>query len=169
MSLSTEQLHSVLLDSLGESVVWNSDTAEKPLQVDLRLPHPPRLQAYVYNLVEGAAISRPREYKISIRVPGQKVGDYGSFANVPDRFNLLIGYRADLDVFVLWDVSLHPQFKAGGNIQVSSKSVLEAAASGLARHFRQLRSVGKTEIVFICQRSTLLETLRLRIFHTGGE
>lgn len=169
MSLPTDELHGTFLGPLERSVAWHSDLPEKPLLLDLEPPLPPRLQAYVYNLVEGSGISRRREYKVSLRVPGQRTGEYGALKNDPDRFNLLVGYRHDLDVFVFWDAALHPRFKAGGNIQVANDAVLEAAATGQARQYRQLRSVGQTELVLICQSSTLSETLRLRILHTGGE
>lgn len=169
MSLPTDQLHRVFLDSLNGSVVWHSIEEEKPLLVDLAPPLPPRIQVYLYNLVEGAGISRRREYKISVRVPGQKTGEYGSFENRSDRFNLLVGYRRDLDVFVLWDAALHPRFKAGGNIQVASEPVLTAAATGEATQRRRLRSVDRTELVLICQGATLAGTLPRRVVHTGGE
>lgn len=168
MSLVTEELHGRFLAPLGEYLSWHSDPAEKPLLVDLNPPHPPRLQVYAYNLVEGAGISRRREYKVSLRVPSQRSGEYGSFEQLSDRINLLVGYREDLDVFVFWDAALHPRFKAGGNIQVATTAVLHAAAIGNAKQYRDLRSVGKTELVLICQSATLLETLRSRVLNTGG-
>ena len=91
--------------------------------------------------------SRPGEFKAVLRVPGQVVGEYGTFDHSANRLALLAAYRDDLDVFVLWDASLHQRFKHGGNMQVKADAVQTAAAAGWAEQHRPLRS-GVTEIVF---------------------
>ena len=53
-----------------------------------------------------------------LRVPGQVVGEYGAFDHSGGRIAVLAAYRNDLDVFVLWDASIHERFKHGGNMQV---------------------------------------------------
>ena len=63
----------------------------------------------------------------------------------------------DLDVFVLWDASVHERFKHGGNMQVKDTLVAQAAATGRAEQRRRLRS-GITEIVFACRSSCLPRT-----------
>src|SRR5262249_13494890 len=146
----TAELHGAFLRPLGTSVIWHSQLGEKPLSLDLALPRPPRLRLYMYSLVGGAGERSRREYKVVLRVPGQRVGQYDSFDHSGGRVALVVGYRADLDVFVFWDASLHPRFKNGGNIQVRDVTVHTAAATGRAQQLRSLSS-GMTEVVIACQ------------------
>jgi hypothetical protein len=162
----TTDLHRALLRALGTAVISHGEIATKPLSVDLALPLPPRLRIYLYTLVVGGT-NRPGEYKIVVRVPGQAVGAYDSFDHSGDRLALLVGYRADLDVFVLWDATLHPRFKNGGNVQVRDVTVSTAAASGRAEQIRPLSS-GITEVVIACQSSSLARAIDDRVAWTGG-
>ena len=167
MSTSTEQIHSAFLRPFTDSVVRHSGLNDKPLMVDLRPPRPPRLRVYAYNLVGGAGTRRPTEYKAVLRVRRQPVGEYGSFDYSDGRMVLLVGFRADLDVFVLWDAGMHSRFKNGGNIQVRDRTVLKAAAVGRAEQVRSL-SGGRRELVIACQSSSLLKAVDDRIAATGG-
>src|SRR5262249_42811364 len=166
MTVVTDKLHEAILGSLGNAVVFKSDIKVKPLCLDLQLPLPPRLRIYMYSLVSGGP-KRGREFKVVVRVPGQPVGHYDSFDHSGNRIALLVGYRADLDVFVLWDASLHPRFKNGGNIQVRDTTVHAAAASGRAEQRRPL-STRTTEVVIACQSWNLAEAIDDRVSWTGG-
>ena len=167
MTSITEHLHNAFLQPLGDAVLRHSATIEKPLSVDLALPNPPRLRVYMYTLVGGVGTVRPNEYKAVLRVPRQAVGAYDSFDHSDGRLALLVGYRADLDVFVLWDASLHPRFKNGGNIQVRDTTVHAAASSGRAEQKRPL-STKITEVVIACQSWSLLQAIDDRVAWTGG-
>lgn len=167
MSASTEELHRAFLGPFGVDVTSHSAIGQKPLDVDLTPPRPPRLRVYLYNLVGGAGTIRPTEYKAVLRVPKQPVGQYGAFDFAGGRMVIVAGYRADLDVFVLWDASMHHRFKNGGNIQVRDTTVLGAAATGNATQVRRL-SGGRSEIVIACQSATLIEGVDDRIAATGG-
>ena len=107
----TKDLHKAFLRPLEDATIYHSSIEEKPLCVDLVLPNPPRLRVYMYTLVGGVGTVRPNEYKAVLRVPGQAVGAYDSFDHSDGRLALLVGYREDLDVFVLWDASLHPRLR----------------------------------------------------------
>ncbi len=167
MSRITTGLHAALLRSLGGAVVEHSEISAKPLELDLALPSPPRMRVYMYTLVGGVGTKRPKEYKSVLRVPGQPVGSYDSFDHSGGRIVLLVGYRADLDVFVLWDASLHARFKNGGNIQVHSDTVLRASSIGRAEQHRNLSS-GSIELVIACQSWNLSTTIDARVASTGG-
>jgi hypothetical protein len=167
MTAVTENLHRAFLRPLRQAVLSHSDLREKPLCVDLALPHPPRLRVYMYSLVGGVGTVRPNEYKAVLRVPGQAVGAYGSFDHSDGRFVVVAGYREDLDVFIFWDASLHARFKNGGNIQVRDVTVHTAAATGRAEQRRRLPS-GIIELVIACQSSTLVWALDERVASTGG-
>jgi hypothetical protein len=167
MTARTRLLQETLLKALGDSVASHSEIAHKPLLVDLRPPEALRLRIYMYSLVGGVGERARREYKVVLRVPAQSIGAYGAFDQSDDRFTTVIGYDVDLDVFVLWDASLHPRFKNGGNLQVRDEVVRAAAASGVAEAVRTLSS-GAREVVFACQTPALRSALHARIASTGG-
>ena len=166
MSEITVRLHRAFLDALDGHVLAHGDLNTKPLDLDLTLPLPQRLRFYLYSLVVGGK-SRPREFKAVLRVPGQVVGEYGTFDHSGDRLAVVAAYRNDLDVFVLWDASIHERFKHGGNMQVKDTVVAQAAATGWAEQRRALRS-GITEIVFACRSSSLPHAIADRVTWTGG-
>lgn len=167
LSLSTPDLHLTFLECFGGAARAVNDLSEKPLLVDLPLPLPPRLRLYMYNLVGGVGTKRDFEYKAVLRLRGHPVGEYRSFDHSGGRLALVVAYHADLDVFVMWDASLHPRFKNGGNIQVRTDTVMAAAASGYAEQKRRLSS-GLVEIVMACTSSELELTLIRRIEQMGG-
>lgn len=166
MSALTARIHRAFLDGLADHVLAHGDLNTKPLDLDLALPLPPYLRLYLYSLVVGGR-SRRGEFKAVLRVPGQSVGEYGTFDHSGGRLAVLAAYREDLDVFVLWDTSIHERFKHGGNIQVKDAVVAEAAATGWAEQRRPLRS-GVTEVVFACRSSTLPRAIADRVTWTGG-
>ena len=166
MSALTARLHRAFLDGLNGHVLAHGDLNTKPLDLDLALPLPPHLRLYLYSLVVGGK-SRRGEFKAVLRVPGQIVGEYGTFDHSGGRLAVLAAYRDDLDVFVLWDASIHERFKHGGNMQVKDTVVAQAAATGWAEQRRPLRS-GITEIVFACRSSSLPRAIADRVKWTGG-
>jgi len=166
VSAISVRLHRAFLDALNGHVLVHSDLNTKPLELDLALPLPQHLRLYLYSLVVGGK-SRPDEFKAVLRVPGQIVGEYGTFDHSGGRLAVLAAYRDDLDVFVLWDASIHERFKHGGNMQVKYTVVAQAAATGWAEQRRPLRS-GITEIVFACRSSFLPRAIANRVTWTGG-
>lgn len=166
MSAVTAGLHEAFLAALAGRVVTHTDLDRKPLCVDLALPLPPRLRIYMYSLVEGGP-GRPFEYKVIVRVPGQEAGKYGSFDHSGNRLAVLMAYRADLDVFVLWDASLHARVMYAGNVQVREEVVHRAAACGRDDQDRRLAS-GVIERIIACQSRTLGQALADRVGWTGG-
>lgn len=166
MSAVTVQLHRAFLDALDGHVIAHGNLDTKPIEVDLALPLPQHLRLYLYSLVVGGK-SRPGEFKAVLRVPGQVVGEYGTFDHSGDRLAVLAAYRDDLDVFVLWDASLHERFKHGGNMQVRDTIVAQAAATGWAEQRRPLRS-GIIEVVFACRSGSLPRAIADRNTWTGG-
>lgn len=168
MGAITSQLHEAFLLPLKGCLVGHGSLAEKPLTIDLALPYPPRLRVYMYSLVGGVGEKSRREYKIVLRVRKQKDGEVKSFDYSYGRMVLVVGYRADLDVFVLWDPSLHSKFTAGVNLQVKDVTVHSAAATGRADQLRTLAN-GAKEIVIACQTSGLLNAIHDRIVWTGED
>jgi hypothetical protein len=163
----TGDLHLAFLNALAGQVLGYGEIEAKPIEVDLAPPLPPALRVYMYSLVDGG-VQRPNEYKAVLRVAGQRVGEYASFEHSDGRLTILVAYRTDLNVFVMWDASLHARFKNGGNIQVRDGVVHEAAAVGWAVQQRKLSS-GVSETVIACRPSELGRALSARVGSTGGE
>lgn len=162
----TARLHCAFVDALDGHVLTHGDLYTKPLEMNLALPLPQYVRVYLYSLVVGGK-SRPGEFKAVLRVPGQLVGEYGTFDHSGGRLALLVAYHSDLDVFVLWDASIHERFKHGGNTQVRDTVVARAAATGWAEQRRPLRS-GVTELVFACRSGSLTRAITERVAWTGG-
>lgn len=152
MSVATTELHKRLLRALEPARAYNS-LQEKPLLVDLQ--GAPRLRVYAYNLV-GPSVRRPGDYKINLRLRGQPVGQYATFDTSGDRRVCVVGYRDDLDLFVLWIGGEHRRFKNGGNVQVSVDTIEKAAAGGYAEQWRRMES-GESELVVACRPSLFRE------------
>jgi hypothetical protein len=168
MTAVTVEIQTRFIGALGHRVLAHGDLGAKPLDLDLAPPLPTRVRLYMFSLVDGGA-TRPFEYKAVVRAPRQKVGEYASFEHGGHRLAVLCAYRDDLDVFVLWDASLHPQFKHGGNIQVSKEVVVHAAAAGWAEQKRRLRLARAIETVYACQPRYLERALRDGMLTAGGE
>jgi hypothetical protein len=161
--LEVPDLHRAFLAPLGDAVLWTSDLRKKPLDVDLALPLPPRLRVYAYNLVNADGRKRRNEHKIVVRVPGLRTGERGSFDFTGDRLVILCGYSAELDVFVLWDASLHPTFVKAMNIQVRSETVFNALMGDIVQQQRNIKTMGATETVLATLPAGLPRCLQQRI------
>lgn len=136
--LSVEHLHRTFLEALNSAVISHSDVETKPLEVDLRSPLPPKLRVYIYNATYPPGGRTMGEHKIQLIVPGQPRGARGNFDISGGRIPLLVGYRSDLRVFMLWDAELYVDFSYSRNVQVMPETVYEAFARGIGRQKRHL-------------------------------
>lgn len=166
MSATTQNVHQALLEALGAKVRGHSNLTDKPLLLDLAPPLPGSLRVYAYNLVSGKGTKRSSEYKVVLRVPGQRSGEYGSFLHTGERVVLVVGVGQDLNVFVLWDASLHARFMYAGNLQVHADTVRSAAVRGVSVQQRRLQR-GVREAVIACRGRALARAIELRVLHTG--
>lgn len=94
------------------------------------------------------------EHKIQLIVPGQARSERGNFDSSGGRIPLLVGYRPDIKVFVLWDADLYPDFAYSSNVQVLPETVYQAFAQGFSTQVRKLGS-GQDEIVIAASASRL--------------
>jgi hypothetical protein len=136
--LSVEDLHQTFLNALNEAISWHSNIANKPLEVDLKIPLPPKLRVYMYNATYPPGGRTMGEHKIQLIVPGQDRGARGNFDSSDGRIPLLVGYRADLQIFMLWDADLYVDFAYSRNVQVKPETVYEAFAKGIGKQKRNL-------------------------------
>jgi hypothetical protein len=78
------------------------------------------------------------EHKIQLIVPGQARGARSNFDISGGRIPLLVGYRPDLRIFMIWDAELYVDFSYSRNVQVMPETVYEAFAQGIGRQTRNL-------------------------------
>ncbi len=156
--LSVEDLHKALLTALGDSVFGHSDTTIKPLQIDLNYPLPPKLRVYIYNATYPPGGRTMGEHKIQLIVPGQDRGARGNFDSSGGRIPLLMGYRPDLRIFMLWDAELYVDFSYSRNVQIMPETVYEAFARGIGKQKRKLWN-HQDEIVFAADEPHLKEAI----------
>src|SRR5437868_8593006 len=152
--LSVEELHRIFLEALPDAVLLHSHPQTKPLEVDLKSPLPPKLRVYMYNATYPPGGRTMGEHKIQLIVPGQERGARSNFDSAGGRIPLLVGYRPDLRIFMLWDAELYVDFAYSRNVQVMPETVYEAFARGLARQRRHLWSQA-AEIVITADASHL--------------
>jgi hypothetical protein len=152
--LSNECLHRHFLDTLGGAVVSHGDIKEKPLEIDLKSPLPPKIRLYMYNATYPPGGRTMGEHKIQLIVPGMDKCGRGNFDSSGGRIPLLAGYRPDLELFILWDADLYVDFAYSRNVQVKPETVYEGFAQGIARQVRKLW-MGEREIVIVADRRHL--------------
>lgn len=159
--LTTDELNRAFLNALGDAVTSSGDLADKPFEINLRSPFPPKIRVYIYNATYPPGGRGMGEHKIQLIVPGQARGERGNFDSSGGRIPLLVGYRPDIRVFVLWDADLYPDFAYSRNVQVLPETVYQGFAQGLSTQVRRLGS-GQDEIVIAAAASRLGEALLRR-------
>ena len=136
--LTVEELHRTFLGALNGSVIWHSDIQTKPLEVDLKCPLPPMLRVYMYNATYPPGGRTIGEHKVQLIVPGQARVARGNFDISGGRISILVGYRPELQIFMLWDADLYVDFAYSRNVQVMPETVYEAFAQGIGKQERHL-------------------------------
>jgi hypothetical protein len=156
--LPVPRLHQTFLEALDSAVISHSDVENKPLEVDLKGPLPPKLRVYIYNATYPPGGRTMGEHKIQLIVPGQARGERANFDSSGGRIPTLVGYRRDLGIFMLWDAELYVDFAYSRNVQVMPETVYEAFAQGIGRQKRNLWT-GDREIVITADASHLAQAL----------
>jgi hypothetical protein len=158
--LSPESLHGAFVKALGDSVAGHGDLCSKPFEVDLHPPLPRLLRVYLYNATHPPGGRTMGEHKIQLIAPGHRKGQLGSFDFSDDRFVVLAGYQAEMDVFILWDAGLYQAFPHSRNVQVRAETIYRAFAGEIGQQARRLR--GAKEMVLSAPAGRLGEALALR-------
>ncbi len=167
LRLTTSQLNTQLLQALGSLVTSHSGEASKPLEVDLRQPLPFRLRIYIYNATFPPGGRTLGERKIQLIVPGQVKGERADFDFSDGRIVMLMGYEADLDVFVLWDAGTYRNFPHSMNVQVAPSTVFSAFAGNLVLQRRHRRTPSRVlETVVAAPSTKIMEAITSRITHS---
>jgi len=160
--LDQENLHRRFVSALKNEVIWHSDLDTKPLEMDLKPPLPHRIRLYLFNATHPPGGRTLGEHKIQLIVPGQRRGERASFDETGGRIVILAGYQPDVDVFILWDAGLYPEFSYSRNVQVKAETVYAAIAGKIGRQQRRIRQQG-IEIVLTARPNRMKEALMLRM------
>jgi len=164
--LSAAELNTRFIAALGDNVERADPVASQVLTVELEPPLPPALRVYLFNSTNPSGGRSTPEHKIQLMVPGQLRDARGNFDASGGRAVIMAGYVDDLDVFILWDASLHHDFAFSKNAQVRTETVMAAVdGSAIATQERQL-NLG-TETVIVAPSALLADAIALR-FPAGG-
>jgi hypothetical protein len=163
--LTVRELHDTFtaaLSAAADTGANSANTASKPLDLTCGPPLPRHLRVYLFNATDHPSERKPGDYRIQMRLPGQRAGERGRL-DVPARGLLLLaGYVNEFDVFVLWDASAHEQFPFSKGVQVGASTVHQAAITGLMEQERRIRSAGRQEVVVAARRDQLVAAIQRR-------
>ena len=122
-------------------------------------PFPLKLRVYLFTCSNPPGGRSPDEYKFNLNVPGQ-VGR-GNFDTSDNAFIILAGYLADedpeMDVWILWDASMHKNFAMNSNVQTKAELINNA-------RFEKVATLEKNngEIVVAARSKYLSEAIKVR-------
>jgi hypothetical protein len=117
---------------------------------------------YLFNATDHPSERKSGDYRIQLRLPGQKAGDRGRLAVATGGLLVLAGYVTEFKVFVLWDAQAHEEFPYSKGVQVGASTVHQAAIRGLVEQERKIRSAGRTEVVLAARADHLLAAVQRR-------
>jgi hypothetical protein len=164
-TLEQDELHCKFLWGFDGEVAWCDDLSTKPFDVDFKAdrmpPLPPKVRLYIYNATHPPGGRTDGEHKIQLIVPGQGRGERASFAHAEGCVTLLIGYEPELEVFILWDAGMYPDFSYSRNVQVRAETVYTAFAGDIGLQRRHIRGQG-VETVVTARAPRLREALIMR-------
>lgn len=163
-SLDKSELHSLVLESIGNDVIQNSGIdSGPPFEVHLEEGEISRCRFYMFTLTATGSKHRSEdEYRIDLRLPNHEGGDVSPAA--PDRsgdFLILIGgYNPEREVFAFWDDSLYDAYSWVRHLQVKQRTLDEAEAKGVGLQHRNGGLGGET--VIAARRESLRRAIRMR-------
>ena len=165
MRLTVPQLHSTFTAALSAAVAAGSDGADpgsKPLDLICGPPLPRQLRVYLFNATDHPSERKPGDYRIQMRLPGQRAGERGRLVVPTSGLLLLAGFVSEFRVFVLWDASAHEEFPYSKGVQVGASTVHQAAITGLMEQQRNIRSAGRREVVVAARHDRLVAAIQRR-------
>ena len=165
MKLSPKKLHEKFIELLGDDVIQWSDVSKKPLELDLKLPLPPKVRLYIFNMTDPPGGRTLGEMKIQIILPGQQRGTRADFDNSAGRIVFLAGYNTSTDVFVLWDAGMYHNISYSRNVQAYTEAINKAISGEIAEHKRKLWDDG-WEVSLAVRSDKLKEGIQKRVRRT---
>lgn len=162
-TLRKSELHSLVLECIGEDVVSNSGVDSKPpFDVVLENHRPSQCRFFMSTLTSTGSEERSEdEYRIIVRLPNHEGGDVPSASPDPSEFfTLLGGYNPEREVFAFWDNDLYSSYTWARHLQVKEGTLDEADEKGVSFQHRNGGSGGET--VIVAKKSSLRRAIRMR-------
>lgn len=162
--LSVTELHAAFVAALGGAAAsaGAAGAGGKPLDLECASPLPRQLRVYLFNATEHPSERRSGDYRIQLRLPGQRSGHRGSLETPTGGLLLLAGYVREFNVFVLWDARAHEDFPYSKGVQVGATTVHHAAIRGMMEQQRRIRSAGRDETVIASRFDHLVLAIQRR-------
>lgn len=162
--LTKEELHTILLNSLGEHVISHSSIHEIPFMVELAPPCAWRVKIYLYNCTNPPGARQAGEYKIQIILPGQKPKEQGHIETEDGVITLLMGFASVTDsrddgIFVIWELRKHRDPAYSANVQVSLKTLLRAYSEPMFA----MKKRGNGEWIVVSRPQQIYEAIQKRV------
>ena len=160
---SKEELNGLIIEDLGDRVVWNSGINSKTLLLDLEMPKR-KLRIYVFNCTCPPGGRALDEYKIQMIIEGQSRGERGHINTDDGRIPLIMGYACPFDddkdgVYIIWDTSFHMEFAYSANLQCYLDPMLQALSEEVVTCYKK----GNREQIVVARREYLTKAIERRI------
>jgi hypothetical protein len=155
--LSKSNLHEEFLGALQCSTIAHSDPVNVPLEIDFEPPLPSKVRLYIFNMTNPPTDRPSDEYRAHLKLPNQSREDLASFDYSDGRVELLVGYSAKSEIFVLWDAGLYNDFVYTKVVQVKGKTIFRAIAGEIAEQKRNLQT--GTEVAIACNSRNLKDAV----------
>lgn len=160
---SKEELNGLIIEDLGDRVVWNSGINSKTLLLDLEMPKR-KLRIYVFNCTCPPGGRALDEYKIQMIIEGQSRGERGHINTDNGRIPLIMGYACPFDddkdgVYIIWDTSFHMEFAYSANLQCYLDPMLQALSEDVVTCYKK----GNREQIVVARREHLTKAIERRI------
>ena len=160
---SKEELNGLIIEDLGDRIVWNSGINSKTLLLDLEMPKR-KLRIYVFNCTCPPGGRALDEYKIQMIIEGQSRGERGHINTDDGRIPLIVGYACPFDddkdgVYILWDTSFHMEFAYSANLQCYLDPMLQALSEDVVTCYKK----GNREQIVVARREHLTKAIERRI------
>lgn len=160
---SKEELNGLIIEDLGNRVVWNSGINSKTLLLDLEMPKR-KLRIYVFNCTCPPGGRALDEYKIQMIIEGQIRGERGHINTDDGRIPLIMGYACPFDddkdgVYIIWDTSFHMEFAYSANLQCYLDPMLQALSEDVVTCYKK----GNREQIVVARRKHLTKAIERRI------
>lgn len=160
---SKEELNGLIIEDLGDRVVWSSGINSKTLLLDLKKPKR-KLRIYVFNCTCPPGGRALDEYKIQMIIEGQSRGERGHINMNDGRIPLIIGYACPFDdgkdgVYIIWDTNFHMEFAYSANLQCYLDPMLQALSEDVVTCYKK----GNREQIVVVRRENLTKAIERRI------
>jgi hypothetical protein len=153
-------LNRAILDALGDDAEGHGEEDGFPFELKVKGIIP--LSVFAFTVTSPPGGRHPLESKIQLIAPGQGKGERGSLEVPPGGgFPILLGYKAEENLFVLWDAYKHPDFSHSKNVQVKATPLLDALHLGTGETVRRLKT--GEELVIAARADHLRKALAKRV------